>query len=132
MRSGLMVSMAAKAADEGRGAGAMVMGALVVVLALTAMWRMMKNKRRLLRMMRSVAPEMHPKGYGKSPLYERSDSAGQWREVSQAVASGRWPVVRQAVVRKAIPLDIPIGWAQGKERRRPRRLSGGHPALARP
>src|SRR5215475_7094266 len=78
------------------------------------MGRMMKNKRRLLRMMRSVAPEMHTKVYGKSTLYERSDSAGQWREVSQAVARGRWPVVRQAVVRKAIPLDIPIGWAQAR------------------
>jgi hypothetical protein len=86
-----MVSMAAKAADEGRGAGGTALAALVAVWAVRAMGRMMKNKRRLLRMMKTELLKCS-KVYGKTPLYERSAPSGSGERSVRPwpVVGGRW------------------------------------------
>jgi len=102
-----MVSMAAKAAEDGRGAEGIAVAAavtaLVAVCAQTAMGRMMKNKRRLLRMMKTGLLKGN-EVYGKNLLYERSASSGSgersvrhWPVVGGQSGSGQWSGKQWAV-----------------------------------
>src|SRR5438477_9253377 len=72
MRSGLIVSMAANAADDGRGAAAAVWIAFAEFCAKAAGIRLKKNTRRVLRMVRSRLLDERRRILRMALLYEKN------------------------------------------------------------